>query len=204
MKMHRLATASAAVLAFALMSAVPTQAQFGIGAGLNFSDLDDIDTSSGNATLDASTGYHFGLFFNIGSGPLSVRPGVFYHHNGTYDFPAGDELKMSAVEVPIDLRFDFAPRSPVSIYLLGGPVITFPSAGEGDFGEAFNDLSLSADIGAGLALGLPGVGLTLMPELRYSMGITDYWSDDFSVGAVTVSPAERRTSKWMIRLNVMF
>jgi len=204
MKMHRLVTASAAALAFALISAVPAQAQFGIGAGLNFNDLDDIDTSSGSATFDESTGYHFGLFLNLGSGPVSVRPGVFYHQNGTYDFPDGDELKMSAVEVPIDIRLDFAPGSPVGIYLLAAPVVTFPTAGEDDFGEAFKDFSLSADVGAGLAFGLPGGGLTLMPELRYSMGVTDYWSDDFSVGSVTVSPGDRRLSKWMLRLNVMF
>lgn len=206
MKIHQLATGSAAALAFALISAVPAQAQFGIGAGLNFNDLDDVDTSSGSATFDESTGYHFGLFVNIGSGPVSLRPGVFYHRTGTYDFPAGEELDLSAIEVPIDIRLDFAPDSPVSVYVLGAPVITFPSAGEGDFKDAFEKIALSADIGAGIALELPGGGLTLMPELRYSAGITDYWSDDFSVGGVTVSPidAARRVSKWMVRLNVMF
>ncbi len=204
MKMHRLATACGAALAFALISAAPGEAQLGIGAGLNFNDLDDVDTSSGSATFDESTGYHFGLFFNMGSDQVSLRPGIFYHQMGTYDFPDGEELDLSAIEVPIDLLLNFAPGSPVSIYLLGGPVVTFPSAGEGDFAEAFQDISLSADIGAGLAFGLPSGGLTLMPELRYSTGITDYWSDDFSVGAVTVSPTARRMSKWMIRLSVMF
>lgn len=204
MKMHRLATASAAALAFALISAAPAQAQFGIGAGLNFNDLDDIDTSSGGATFDESMGYHVGLFVNIGSGPVSVRPGVFYHQIGTYDFPDGDALELSAVEVPLDIRLTLAAVSPVGIYLLAAPVVTFPSSGEGDFGEAFEDMSLSADVGAGVAFQLPGGGLTLMPELRYSRGISDYWNDDFSVGAITVSPAERRISKWMLRLNVMF
>lgn len=204
MKMHRLATACGAALAFVLISAAPAQAQLGIGAGLNFNDLDDIDTSSGSATFDESTGYHFGLFFNAGSGPVSLRPGVFYHQIGSYDFPDGEELDLSAIEVPIDILLDFAPGSPASVYLLGGPVVTFPSSGEGDFAEAFQDISLSADIGAGIALRLPGDGLTLMPELRYSTGLTDYWSDDFSVGEVTVSPTERRMSRWMIRLNVIF
>ncbi len=204
MKIPRFATAFAAALAFALISAVPAHAQFGIGAGLNFNDLEDIETSSGSATFDESTGYHFGLFVNIGAGPVSVRPGVFYHQLGSYDFPDGGELDLTAIEVPIDFRLDFAPGSPVSVYLLAGPVISFPSAGDGDFGEAFNDMSLKAEIGAGLALGLPGGGLTVMPELRYSRGLSDYWSDDFSVGSVTVSPASRRVSQWMLRLNVMF
>lgn len=206
MKMHRLATACGAALALVLVSAVPAQAQFGIGAGLNFDDLDEVDTSSGSATFDESTGYHFGLFVNIGSGPVSLRPGVFYHQIGTYDFPDGEELDLSAIEVPIDIRLNLAPGSPVNVYLLGAPVITFPSSGGDDFEEAFESMSLSADLGAGIALELPGGGLTLMPEVRYSAGLTDYWSDDFSVGSVTVTPADdaRRVSRWMVRLNVMF
>lgn len=206
MNLHRFFVACVAALAMAILPATPAHAQLGIGAGLNFNDLDDIDAGSSSATLDGSTGYHFGVFVNIGSGALSLRPGVFYHQIGTYDFPEGDELDLRAVEVPIDVRLDLAPGSPLGVYLLAGPVVTFPRSGDGDFGEAFQDVSLSADIGAGIGLQLPGVGITIMPEIRYSLGLTDYWSDDFTLGGVTVAPIDdtRRVSSWMIRLNLMF
>lgn len=204
--MHRFAVASITALAFAILPAAPAHAQLGIGAGLNFNDLDDIDTGAGSAVFDESTGYHFGLFVNIGGDVVSLRPGVFYHQIGTYDFPEGEELDLRSVEVPIDIQVNLMPDSPVGLYLLGGPVVTFPRSGEDDFGDAFRDVSLSADIGAGLGLQLPGGGLTIMPEVRYSLGVTDYWNDDFSVGGVTVTPIDdaRRVSRWMVRLNLMF
>ncbi len=91
MNLRRLILGSTVAVAATLVGALPAHAQFGIGAGLNFSDFEDIDSSSGSATLDASNGYHFGLFVNLGSGALSLRPGVYYHRLGTYDFPSGDE-----------------------------------------------------------------------------------------------------------------
>jgi hypothetical protein len=206
MNLHRLAVASVAALAFAFTAAAPAHAQFGIAAGANFNDLDDIDTSAESAVFDESTGYHLGIFVNIGDGPVSLRPGVFYHRIGTYDFPDGDEVDLSSVEVPIDISLNLMPDSPVNLYLLGAPVISFPRGGDDDFSDAFQDVSLGADVGVGLGFELPGGGATLMPELRYSMGLTDYWNDDFAVGGVTVRPSSdaRRLSRWMVRLNVMF
>lgn len=204
MNLRRLILGSTLAVAATLTSALPAQAQLGIGAGLNFSDFEDIDSSSGNATLDGSTGYHFGLFVNLGSGALSLRPGVYYHRLGTYDFPSGDELDLAAIEVPVDVRLTLVPQGPVRPFVLAGPVLTFPRSG--DFDAAVEDMSLSADIGAGLDLRLPALPFSLMPELRYSMGVTNYFSDQFEVGSVTVTPTdgERRIGKLMLRLNVMF
>ncbi|MEX2471799.1 MAG: outer membrane beta-barrel protein [Gemmatimonadota bacterium] len=202
MNLRRLLFGSTVALAVTLVSALPAQAQLGIGAGLNFSDFEDIDSGSGSATLDGSNGYHFGLFVNLGSGALSLRPGVFYHRLGTYDFPSGDELELSAIEVPIDVRLTLMPEGPVRPFVLAGPVLTFPRSG--DFDRAVEDMSLSADIGAGLELNMGE--LSLMPELRYSVGVTNYFTETIEVGSVTVTPTdgERRIGKLMLRLNVMF
>lgn len=204
MRFQRNIVTFAIALAITIFSATSASAQLGIGAGLNFNDLDDIDAGSSSATLDQSTGYHFGVSLSLGSGPLTVRPGVFYHRIGSYDFAGGEELDLSAVEVPIDLRLTVVPMPLADIFVLAGPVVTFPQSG--DFDEAVRDVSLSADIGAGVDIALPGAGISLVPELRYSLGMTDYLSEDFQVGGVNVSPVddERRVSKLMLRLNVMF
>ena len=204
MNLRRLILGSTLAVAATLTSALPAQAQFGIGAGLNFSDFEDIDSSSGSATLDASNGYHFGLFVNLGSGALSLRPGVYYHRLGTYDFPSGDELDLAAIEVPVDVRLTLVPQGPVRPFVIAGPVLTFPRSGDAE--SAVEDMSLSADIGAGLDLRLPALPFSLMPELRYSLGVTNYFSDQIQVGGVTVTPddGERRIGKLMLRLNVMF
>jgi hypothetical protein len=190
-----------AALAVGLAMAQPTAAQLGIGAGLNYNDLDDIDV--GGVSVDNSTGFHFGAFVNIGSGTLSLRPGVFYHRIGTYDLPSQDALELSAVEVPLDLRLTIAPSGILDAYLLAAPVVTFPRCKE--FDQAVEDWQLTADVGVGLDIAVPGLGVSLQPELRYSMGVTNYFSDNFTIGGVTVMPddSERRVSKFMLRLNVV-
>lgn len=204
MQLKRIMHTIAIVLAATLATGTSASAQLGIGAGLNFNNLDDIDAGSSSATLDQSTGYHFGVSMSLGSGPLTLRPGVFYHRIGSYDFTGGEELDLSAVEVPIDVRLTVVPLPLADVYILAGPVATFPRSG--DFDEAVRDVSLTADVGAGVEIGVPGAGISLVPELRYSLGVTDYLSEDFQVGSVNVSPVddERRVSKLMLRLNVMF
>jgi hypothetical protein len=190
-------------LALTLFAVQPADAQIGVAAGLNFNELDDIEAGSVDATFDNATGYHFGAFLNLGTGGLSLRPGVFYHRIGTYDFPGGDELELSAIEVPVDVRVTFGATSPLALYVLGGPVLTFPRDDDGV--GAMRSTTLTADLGVGLSIGAPG-GPSLQPELRYSVGVTDYLEDEFTVGGATVTPADdtRRLSKLMLRLNVVF
>jgi hypothetical protein len=194
----------ATALALAFLAPAPADAQIGVGAGLNFNDLDNIEAGSVDATFDNATGYHFGAFVDLGAGALSLRPGVFYHRIGTYDFPGGDELELSAVEVPVDIRVTFGATGPIGLYVLGGPVLSFPRGEDGT--GAMRSTSLTADLGVGLSIGAPGGGMSLQPELRYSVGVTDYLEEEFTIGGTTVTPAggSRRMSKLMLRLNVVF
>lgn len=65
---------------------------------------------------------------------------------------------------------------------------------------------MTADIGAGVEIELPGTQLRLLPEVRYSIGITDDLSESFDVGGTTVQPADDalRALKFMIQLHVGF
>lgn len=204
MKTARFTAPLAAALALMLLAAPPAESQLGIGGGLNFNQMDDIEVGDADATLDNATGFHFGAFVNLSSGAFSVRPGVFYHRMGTYDFPGGDELELSAIEVPIDLRLTFAPESPLAVYVLAGPVITFPRTP--DFDDAARDMSLTGDVGVGFALGAPAGGFSIQPELRYSFGLTDYFEEEFTIGGAVIAPGDdsRRASKLMVRLNLVF
>jgi hypothetical protein len=52
---------------------------------------------------------------------------------------------------------------------------------------------------------LPGVGFTLMPELRYGIATSSFLEDDFEVGGVEVNPQDNpRLNAIMLRLNVRF
>lgn len=196
----------ALVLAFGLVGARPAGAQgLGVAAGLNFNSMDDIETASADAAFESSTGYHVGAFYELGLGPLAVRPGVVYHRLGTYDFGVPQQMDLSAIEVPLDVKLTVLPLPAVSGYLLGSPVLTFGQT-DAEFENAVEDLTMTADLGAGVDISLPGTGLLLSPELRYSIGVTDYLSDSFEVGGTTVQPSDdvQQMSKVMVRLNVAF
>lgn len=200
------AVAFALPLAMAVGTAQSLQAQgFSVVGGLNFSDQEDINTTSADATFENSTGYHIGLSYEFGSAGLSLRPGVVYQRLGTFDFEGAttESFDLNAVEVPIDVRFEPLSAPLLSPYLVGGPVLTFPQ-GEGDLSDGVEDLSLTADIGGGVEIELGS--LRLLPELRYSIGVTDYLSESFEVGGTTVEPSDdaRRAAKVMLRVHVAF
>lgn len=193
-----------------LGSAVPAHAQLGIAGGLNFESGSDIEVSTAdNATFDNATGYHVGVVYDLGLGPVSLRPGLIYRRVGTFQFsgsafPGGESrYDVSAWEVPLDLRFSLLP-SVIRPYLLGGPMVTFPQ-GEEEFDDAVDELSFSLNIGAGVEIAVPGSPFVFQPELRYEFGATDYISDDFEIGDAEFHPQESpRFSALGLRLHVLF
>lgn len=200
---------SSTLLALVLLggTALPAQAQFGIAAGANFDSVSDIQ--GGQNVSENATGYHIGAVYDLSLGPVSIRPGLFYRKVGSYDFSnvsGADvgELDVTAFEVPVDLRVTVLPTPLVSPYLVGGPNVFLPQSSEDNFEEDFEDVSFTFNIGVGADVSVPGVGLTLQPELRYEFGASDYISDDFEVGDASFSPSDRKLSAYALRLNVLF
>ena len=196
-----------ALLAVLLLSisGTPAQAQLGVTGGLNFDSLDDINQ---NATLDNSTGYHIGIVYDLGLGPVSIRPGLLYRDVGSFEFSGVpnvdvDEVDVTAFEVPVDVRVTIFPFPLVSPYVLGGPNAFLPRSDSDAFDDGLEDVSLTFNVGVGADVSVPGVGLTLQPELRYEFGATDY-IDDFSIGDTDFNPTDRKLSAFALRLNVLF
>ena len=193
---------------FALAGAPDAHAQFGVAGGANFDDFGDVRNANDENISENATGYHVGLFYEFGAGPLSVRPGVFYMDVGSFNFQgeneAGDEIQeefdLNLVEVPVDLRYSLTFPF-VKPYATVGPVFRFPT---GDGGDSFDgeteDFSLAANVGGGVEVGFPGTSLRLYPELRYSFGINDIASDFGFQGEDDSS----RLNNFMLRLGVSF
>lgn len=199
-----LALSTLLALVLALGTAVPAQAQLGVAGGLNFESAGDIETSTAsNATVDNATGYHVGVVYDLGLGPLNLRPGLFYRDLGTeFEFPdsRGD---VAAWEVPVDIRISVLPLPLVNPYILGGPKASFYRSDVDEFDDALEEVTYSFTLGVGASLSL-GSTLTLQPELRYDFGATDYVSDDFEIGGTDFSPEDPKLSSFALRLNVLF
>lgn len=204
----RTLSAVSALLLIAMLGAAPAQAQFGIAGGLNFESSDDISGQGVDANFDNSTGYHIGIVYDAGFGPVNIRPGFFYRKVGTYNFGnvggGSANIDISTFEIPVDLRLNLLVTPVLKPYLLAGPMLTIPRSNAEGFADGFDDdftedVSLSANIGAGVQLSLPAVPFKLQPELRYEFGISDYVDTD----AVEVSESPK-FSAFSLRVNVIF
>lgn len=189
-----------------LGTAVPAQAQFGVSAGLNFESAGDISTNT-DATLESSTGYHVGVVYDLGVGPLSIRPGFFYRRLGqTYELPSSfnqANANVAAWEVPVDLRFSVLPTPLVNPYILAGPKASFLRSDVGELDDDLNNVSYSIAIGIGAEISL-GSALTLQPELRYDYGATDYIDETIQVGDIEFTQEDPQLSAFALRVNLFF
>lgn len=183
-------------------------AQVGIAAGLNFEELGDIKATDRRATVDNSTGYHVGIFFDLGAGPVSLRPGVFYRDLGEIVVSDGAQtssFNLSMVEVPVDLRLQVLPSPVVAPYLFAGPVVSFASSPDDNFNDAVRNLLLSANAGGGLNISLGSI--TLSPEIRFGFSVSRWLEEGRTItvgGAEIVSEEVSRENAVMLRLGVSF
>ena len=204
----------AIVTLLALLSSMPAYAQLGFGFGANFDHFGDIEGNR-EATLDNATGYHVGVFYDLGLGPLGLRPGVYYVDVGeatvefAEDFCSLDDgcnnvLDLTLIEVPIDIRVR-AMTPIIKPYAVAGPVLRFADSDNEDIRESLNEFTVAGNIGAGLELNVPGFGLRVMPEIRYAFGVQSMVDDfEFLGSDFTAEGNDQRLNTWIVRLGVSF
>ena len=172
-------------LALLLALAVPrAEAQvipsidLGIAGGLNFASLSD----AGAFDLDGSTGYHIGLYADVGVLFASARTGVFYVAAGdipTTGVTVGDaDDSVSYVAVPVDFQIK-TPTPLIQAYALIGPEFRFPVDGLDTFDT--ESMTIAGNVGLGVRGGVPLIGPSGFLELRYGRdftGLRDTEGDD--------------------------
>jgi len=192
-----------------LAGARPAAAQLGVAAGLNFDSFQDLEFGSSSATYDNATGYHAGVFYDIGAGIAAIRLGAFSRDLGevalTVDGGGPEFLfDLNMIDVPVDLRFNLTTTPAVKPYLLVGPVFSFPNTGDDRFTDELKTVAITGSIGAGVAINAGG--LKLYPEVRYGIGVSRFWEDTLELGeGFTISSQDpQRMNTVMLRLGLGF
>ena len=179
-------------LALLLALAVPrAEAQLipsldlGIAGGVNFANLSD----AGSLDLDNSTGYHVGLYADVGVLFASARVGVFYVRAGDIrsdvQVGVGDEFDDSYdyVAVPIDFQIK-TPTPLVQAYALVGPEFRFAVDGLDTFDT--ESVTYAGNVGLGVRGGVPLIGPSGFLELRYGRDFSGINNNDGSDNDVKV------------------
>ena len=197
----------AVLLFIAALLWMPSQsmAQLGVAAGLNFDEMSDI-SGDREATFENASGYHVGVFYDIGAGPIGLRIGGYYREIADIEVDL-DGLRgafdLTMIDVPIDLRLNLTATPVIKPYIFGGPVISIPSSTDDDYDGALEDFAVSGNVGAGVAIKLGA--LRLYPEFRYAIGVSRFMKDEFEIGNVSFNSEEaQRQNSIMLRLGIGF
>jgi hypothetical protein len=193
-----------------LASAPVARAQFGVAVGANFENLGDLDSDETRASFDRATGYHIGVFFNLGAGMFAVQPGIYFRDFGDVELvedARSRTFSMSVIEVPIDIRLHALRGAPISPFVFAAPVVGFATTSDESFGDAMTNLTLSANIGGGVEFAAPGLGVVITPEIRFARSLTPYFKDGetFDLAGVDFTLTEVSSqSAVMLRLGLRF
>ena len=153
---------------------------FGVAGGVNFASLSD----AGTVDIDNSTGYHVGIYADVGGLFAAVRTGVYYVRAGDIRADLGTGLgdafdtSLDFVAVPLDVQIK-TPTPVVQAYALFGPEARFPVDGLDTFDT--NAVQFAGNVGLGVRGGVPLIGPSGYLELRYGRdftGIRDGGGDD--------------------------
>lgn len=165
-------------LIFGLLSIISVQkshaqVDFGIRAGLNFSNF--YDTPDGT-DLDSRTGLMIGGFMNfkVPMSPISIQPEIIYTQHG-YEPTDDVTLKLDYIQVPVLAKFSFAP-GPAQPHVYLGPYVGFPVTSK----LSGNGLSVDTDNEQTDFGGIVGAGVDFNVGLaklnfggRYGFGFTN-------------------------------
>lgn len=178
--MRLLALALVLALAPAASAQIIPSIDLGVAGGVNFSSLGD----AADRELSSSTGFHAGVYADVGVLFFSARTGLFYQRIG--DIPGagdgGEDGTVSFVTVPVDFLIQ-TPTPIVKAYGIIGPEFRFPLgdlnlAGAATGDEDLVSVNTAINFGVGAKAGLPLVGPSGFVELRYAYDLTGISNED--------------------------
>ncbi len=189
MRLLRLAALALAGLLLAPFAHAQLIPSFGVTGGVNFGSLNDV----AGADLENSTGFHVGVYGDVGIGPLALRPALLYLRSGEVQAGAST-VTADFVTLPIDVKFQ-TPTPVVKAYALVGPEFRFP-VGEGNALVDTKSTNVAVNVGAGVSFNPPLVGPSGFAEVRYALDVSGF--------AEALDPAisdDYKLSLFMIRVG---
>ncbi|UKJ07457.1 porin family protein [Solitalea lacus] len=175
----------AAVAVFITLSASAQKLNFGVKGGVNFTSVSDIKftgnlSQSYQQTADGVTGYHLGVWTEIGIPVISIQPELLYFHKGFKAIDAQgarSEVKLNYLDIPVLAKFNLLPV----LHVVAGPQLSLKLSdkitGASTFTDVLNKESFkSGDWGAVLGAGVTVSKIQL--QGRYVWGLSKVTSNN--------------------------
>ena len=197
------------VMAVALLTAVPSQAQikFGVKGGLNVTKM---SVSSDVYSADNNNGFFIGptVKFTLPLVGLGIDAAALYdQRKGSLvrSDNKAEDVKFKSINVPVNLRWNIGLGSLAAIYLAAGPQFGFAL---GDFSDAWDsnfykkeNMNVSINLGAGLSLFKHlELGFTYNIQTKDAYTITE----DYAGGSLGREITDIKTNAWQISAAYYF
>ncbi|MDD6895660.1 MAG: porin family protein [Prevotellaceae bacterium] len=197
------------VMAVALLTAVPSQAQikFGVKGGLNVTKM---SVSSDVYSADNNNGFFIGptVKFTLPLVGLGIDAAALYdQRKGSLvrSDNKAEDVKFKSINVPVNLRWNIGLGSLAGIYLAAGPQFGFAL---GDFSDAWDsnfykkeNMNVSINLGAGLSLFKHlELGFSYNIQTKDAYTITE----DYAGGSLGREITDIKTNAWQISAAYYF
>ena len=197
------------VMAVALLTAVPSQAQikFGVKGGLNVTKM---SVSSDVYSADNNNGFFIGptVKFTLPLVGLGIDAAALYdQRKGSLvrSDNKAEDVKFKSINVPVNLRWNIGLGSLAGVYLAAGPQFGFAL---GDFSDAWDsnfykkeNMNVSINLGAGLSLFKHlELGFTYNIQTKDAYTITE----DYAGGSLGREITDIKTNAWQISAAYYF
>lgn len=200
---------TAIVVAVALFTAIPSQAQikFGVKGGLNVTKM---SVSSDVYSADNNNGFFIGptVKFTLPIVGLGIDAAALYDQRKGSLVSRNDkseDVKFKSINVPVNLRWNIGLGSLAGIYLAAGPQFGFAL---GDFSDAWDsnfykkeNMNVSINLGAGLSLLKHlELGFTYNIQTKDTYSITE----NYAGGSLGREITDIKTNAWQISAAYYF
>ncbi len=200
---------TAIVMAVALLTAIPSQAQikFGVKGGLNVTKM---SVSSDVYSADNNNGFFIGptVKFTLPIVGLGIDAAALYDQRKGSLVSRNDkseDVKFKSINVPVNLRWNIGLGSLAGIYLAAGPQFGFAL---GDFSDAWDsnfykkeNMNVSINLGAGLSLLKHlELGFTYNIQTKDTYSITE----NYAGGSLGREITDIKTNAWQVSAAYYF
>jgi hypothetical protein len=202
---------------FALMLAVPTQAQLGFGlrGGLNMTNLDVEGVDADDLDSSNKEGFFVGptVKFTIPVIGIGLDASVMYDQRKMKFVDGKDEnnektystLRDENIVLPVNLRYTFGLGDMAGVFVKAGPQWSWNIGGKNYFGDTFKfkKSSVSINLGAGAVL-MDNIEIFVNYNINLSKsGEYEYTEIDENNNSVTKT-AKLRSNAWQFGLAYYF
>lgn len=212
----RIATrVSALIFIAALALPLVAHAQLGLSGGLGLNVISQPSFSGPGNDLSTAAAFNAAIFYNFPLGQWDIRPSVSIQKN-EFDWDLDEVEIFSTIEgdfrvaeLSVDVRYRFE-ESGNTPYVLLGPELNYVAANRAELRQVlkYEDGSTSyygINLGVGYRLELPGAGIAIEPELRYSQALNGFMTEDHIVRTISYDgDAERSLSNLTLRVSFSF